>query len=182
MNYNNCSNNSQKMVTRNAYIDFCKFISMFVVTWEHFAQGFSHSVFPNFFGGHWFGIAFCMPLFFVCSGWFVDFGKIKKQSLMTLFKTKFIRLVIPAVSFYLVYCLLLFKIPNPYHALTFYWYLTCLFACHVVIAITAKFIPRVSSVFLVLVLVFIVPYSDFLKINFMLPFLLGGGNFETCYG
>lgn len=37
------------------------------------------------------------------------------------------------MSFYVVYCLLLLKIPNPYHALTLYWYLTCLFSCHVIL-------------------------------------------------
>ena len=147
---------------------------MFVVTWEHFAQGFSHSVFPNFFGGHWYGIAFCMPLFMVCSGWFTNFQKIKETSLLTYVSTRFNRLVIPALSFYLICCLILLAIPNPLHAITFFWYLTSLFVCQLIIAVVAKLVPNKVSLFIILPMIMLVPYTDFLKINFMFPFLLGG--------
>lgn len=175
--------NSQNLqISRNASIDLCKFMSMFVVTWEHFAQGFSHTTFPNFFGGHWFGIAFCMPLFMICSGWFTDFQKIKSVPIRSYAKKRFVRLVVPALSYYLVYSLCLYKVPNPYHAITLYWYLTSLFVCQLILAIAAKLVPNKVGLFLLLPLIVLIPYTDFLKVNFMLPFLLGGGIFTVSIG
>ena len=160
--------------SRNEYIDLCKFFAMFVVTWEHFAQGFSHESFPDFFGGVWYGIAFEMPLFMLCSGWFMNTHKIKSQPLKEYVKSRFSRLVLPGIAYYLVCCLLIWRIPNPYHAFVFYWYLTSLFVCQMIIAIASKFTSRTSTIILILSLVTLIPFTDFLKINFMLPFLLGG--------
>lgn len=163
-----------KQYSRDESIDLCKFIAMFVVTWEHFAQGFSHATFPDFFGGHWYGIAFCMPLFMVCSGWFTNFTKIRSIPLHTYVKARFVRLVVPAFSFYLIYCLVLLVIPNPYHAITFFWYLTSLFVCQVMVGIIVKYIPNNTNVFAIMPLLILIPFTDFLKINFMLPFVMGG--------
>ena len=55
---------------RIKYLDFCKFLAMFLVTWDHAAQVISNQTFNNVLWGRL--VTVHMPLFFIISGYLIN--------------------------------------------------------------------------------------------------------------
>jgi fucose 4-O-acetylase-like acetyltransferase len=123
---------------RLVYPDICKFVAIFIVTCSHCAQCISGEIWTNFLGGSVIDIAFTMPLFMLLSGWFLNLEKYRSANITKFIIAKFKRLMIPAMSWYIIYCLLTNNKPSFNEALLFYWYLTSLFICLCIIL----FFPR----------------------------------------
>lgn len=160
---------------RLAYPDFCKFVAIFIATWSHCTQCISGEVWNNFLGGTKIDIAFNMPLFMIMSGWFISPTKMRSLSARKFVVDKFLRLIVPAVVWYFICCLLSFNRPRIGGLISFYWYLTALFVCLCVIYVSIKLIHNIYlCAILSSILVVCCPYSDFVKINFMFPFIWTG--------
>lgn len=170
---------TNKVNERQSWPDFCKFFAMLMVTWGHMAQAISGELFCNLLGGGGKLVAFHMPLFFLISGYFINPEKLRSQRPVEFIKQKFQRLMIPAICWYLIYALFTFECPQPYQAVTFYWYLTCLFVCQIIIYLSVKWLDTKVACLLSIVLVLLCPGSHLVKINFMLPFLWAGYYLKT---
>lgn len=159
---------------RLAYIDICKSLAIFLVTWSHCAQCVSGMIWTNFLGGRQLDLAFTMPLFMLMSGWFIDLDKMRNSSVSSFVSSKFKRLIIPSIVWYFALLVLTFNLPDS-SIFSYYWYLDALFVCLCVIMMCSKLIKNnllcsvVSTIF-----VLVVPYSDYSHINFMMPFLWAG--------
>ena len=165
------------VMERNEYfvfIDFCKFVAAFVVTWSHCAQCVSGMIWTNFLGGHQLDIAFTMPLFMIISGWLMNLDKMREMSAKAFVGSKFRRLIIPSFVWFCILICLTFNKPD-LTIFTYYWYLDALFVCLCVIMICAKLFE--SDIVCCLIstgTILIIPYSDVAHINFMMPFLWVG--------
>ena len=116
-------------------------------------------------------VAVHMPLFFIISGYFIDLNKIRNCEIFPFLKDKFIHLIVPALSWTAIYCLLTLKTTF----LAFYWYLFSLFVSFIVIMAFCKVCKNNKLVILLssLIVIFL-PYSDVAHLNFMFPFLWVG--------
>ena len=121
-------------------------------------------------------MAFNMPLFMMMSGWFIDLETLQKTNSFNYIVNKFKRLILPAISWQVVYILVVSKaIPDPFSAAWLYWYLSALFLCLCIIMFSAKFIKNVwLCITLSTICVIILPFSNFVDINFMFPYLWAG--------
>lgn len=160
---------------RLTYPDICKFIAIFIVTCSHSAQAISGSKWTNFLGGTEIDIAFNMPLFMLMSGWFLNLDKLRSINTFIYLFSKFKRLIIPAISWYFIYCIFTINIPTISSVLYFYWYLKALFICLGIIIVSAKLIKNDTLCFLIsTIFVILCPHTNILKINFMFPYLWTG--------
>lgn len=159
---------------RLLYPDVVKFIAIFIVTWSHCAQRVAGATWTNLLGGAELDIAFNMPLFMIISGWFINPEKIRKTRVVDFVSSKFKRLLIPSIVWYLIHVAILLTIPDK-RILTYYWYLNALFISQCVILLFCKLSKNNTAVILSSTLVVLAcPYSDFCHVNFMFPFLWGG--------
>lgn len=160
--------------SRLVYPDICKFLAIFLVTWSHCAQCISGETWTNFLGGHQIDIAFNMPLFMIMSGWFLNPQKLRIYKFSEYVKSKFRRLIVPAFTWYALMQFLSFRFIG-FGIFTFYWYLSALFVCLVVIMLFCKFIKNnFLCCILSTIIVLITPGSSFCNINFMFPFIWCG--------
>ena len=101
--------------------------------------------------------------------------KIRSCAIFPFVKDKFIHLIVPALSWTAIYCLITLKTKGPLTFLTFYWYLFSLFVSFIVIMAFCKVCKNNKLVILLSTLVVIfLPYSDVANLNFMFPFLWVG--------
>ena len=162
------------MNERLKWPDFCKFLAMFLVTWDHASQVISGQIFNNLFGGGGFA-AVHMPLFFIISGYFINLEKMRATAVVPFVRKKFEHLMVPAIVWTCLYCLLTMTGKGPLTFLTFYWYLFSLFMSFAIIFAFCKFIKNNNMVLLLSVLtVLFMPYTDIANLNFMFPFLWVG--------
>lgn len=160
---------------RLIYPDACKFIAIFIVTCSHCAQCISGQIWTNFIGGTEIDIAFNMPLFMIISGWFINFDKLRSTNFINYIYSKFKRLILPAISWYLTYCLATIHLPNANEIFTSYWYLKALFICLSIIILFAKLIKNDTACATISsLLIILCPFSDTIHINFMFPFIWAG--------
>lgn len=170
---------------RLIFADFTKFFAMFVVTWGHCAQCLSGESYPWMFGRQGLSIAFHMPLFMMISGYFINPEKIECEKWGNYIQGKFFRLMVPAFMWYLLYCILTIHKPHPLGFVTFYWFLSSMFFSYIIVFVVCKLSFHISkptikntlyllSVFIVI----LIPYSSFLKVNFMYPMIWGGYFFK----
>ena len=160
------------MKQRLLYPDICKFLAIFLVTCSHCAQYVSGETWTNFFFGTHLDIAFNMPLFMLISGWFINLDKMRGRKPFEFIWSKFKRLMIPAFVWWSI--LFLFQKPQS-SPLSFYWYLTALFACMCIIYVFAKLIKNNTACMVLSTLfVLVCPRTNFVHLNFMIPFLWGG--------
>lgn len=160
---------------RLIYPDICKFIAIFIVTCSHSAQAISGRTWTNFIGGTEIDIAFNMPLFMLMSGWFINLDKLRSTNTFIYLFSKFKRLIIPAISWYFIYCIFTTNTPTITNTLSFYWYLKALFICLGIIIVSAKLIKNDTLCFLLsTIFVILCPYTNILNINFMFPYIWAG--------
>ncbi len=172
------------MTQRLLYPDICKFIAIFLVTWSHCAQCISGQTWPDFLFGRSIDIAFNMPLFMIISGWFINLESLRGTKGSTYLCKKARRLIIPALSWFIINILLINK--NIYLSgwgivwfikatFNYYWYLTALFSCLTIIFFAAKIIKNNKTAIIIsTIIVTICPFSEFANINFMFPFIWAG--------
>ena len=161
---------------RLVFADFTKLFAMFAVTWGHCAQSLSGQTFPGLFGKPGILIAFHMPLFMMISGYFIHPESIRKKSCPAYILEKFQRLAVPAMAWYVCFCLLTIQKPHLTGLYGFYWFLTSLFISQMLISIIVK-LNKGDHLLLYLCFVIIVvflPFSSFLHVNFMFPLMMGG--------
>ena len=165
-----------KMNERLAYPDICKFLAIFVVTCSHCAQVVSGKTWNNFVGGSEIDMAFNMPLFMIISGWFLDIDKMREVDIISYVVKKFRRLILPSLSWQFIYVLLFPAFVCDLFAVAwFYWYLSALFICLCIIMIFSKIIKNdLLCIIFSTLLVISFPFSSFVDINFMFPFLWSG--------
>ena len=162
------------MKQRVLYPDICKFIAIFLVTWSHCAQCISGELWSNFLGGRQIDIAFNMPLFMLISGWFINLDRIRSTKALEYISSKFKRLIVPSITWFLIHCILILHFPDK-SIFTYFWYLNALFACMCIIFLAAKLIKNDAlCCILSILLVLLMPYSDYSNINFMFPFIWAG--------
>lgn len=160
------------MKQRLLYPDICKCLAIFLVTCSHCAQYISGQNYTNFAGGTYLDIAFNMPLFMLISGWFINVDKIRETKVKDYVFSKAKRLLLPAVSWYAI--LLLVSHPTS-SVVSFYWYLTALFACLCIMMVFIKlFKNNTTCMLLSTAFVLLCPKMNFVHINFMFPFLWCG--------
>lgn len=160
---------------RLTYLDFCKFFAMLMVTWGHCAQSISGETFPCFLGGGGKLIAFHMPLFFIVSGYLMNTDKIRNKPFLKFIQEKSQRLIVPAVCWYLILSITSLHMPKLLGTVTFYWYLTALFICNIIIWFAVKCCKHRGAVATIAIaFVLLCPGMDFVNINFMMPFLWFG--------
>lgn len=160
---------------RLLFPDICKFVAIFIVTWSHFAQVISGETWTNFWGGYQLDIAFNMPLFMILSGWFIYPSRLRDINIKSYVIKKFKRLIVPAISWFLLLSLITLTRPSWFSMLTFYWYLTALFVGICIILIGCKLFKSTTVCCIVtIIFVLFLPSSSFSKINFLFPFLWAG--------
>ena len=149
---------------------------MFIVTWGHCAQCVSGNIYPELFGKPGVLIAFHMPLFMMISGYFVNPSRIRQKKWNTFVSDKFLRLMIPSVTWYAFYCIIFSCVPSLMGALYHYWFLSSLFFSLVIVCLVVKINKDDNPLlYLISTLVIVVfPGSSFLHINFMYPLIISG--------
>lgn len=168
--------NNQSGSERLVYPDICKLIAIFLVTWGHCAQALSGLSFPPILGVPGLLIPIHMPLFMLMSGFFINPQKIQKLAFKDFITPKITRLLVPSLVWYLLVCLIALELPSFEGGGNYYWYLNALFICQILIFVTIKLFVNnlplgcILSIFIVLFF----PYSSYLKVNFMYPFLWAG--------
>lgn len=167
---------------RIPYLDFLKFFAIASVLLGHSVEQITGNDFWD--NPIWsFIYTYHMPLFMLLCGYF--FGSSLKLPLGELAKKKFVQLVIPSISaFIIMYAFVALTGFNPCPELMDFswfgffnavWFLKCVFFCYLIGYITIKLLRSLWAAALVsVILVNILPFGDVDNVNFMLPmFWLG---------
>lgn len=160
---------------RIAYLDFIKVLAMFIVTIGHCAQALSLQTFPDKLIPNDFFVTIHMPLFMIASGFVLNFDKIRDTLTKDYIYNKFTRLIIPFISWFLIYSIVTINIPSFNSFFYTYWYLLALFFSLVIIKFFSSFIKsNLLLIITTLLFVLIIPITRISHINFMFPFLIYG--------
>ena len=179
------------MGKRIEYIDHLKFFAIFCVLLGHSTEQISGDLFWD----HpvWsFIYSFHMPLFIFISGLF--FRSSLKKNYLQVLKQRFIQLIVPSITAFLVGIAILHLFQMESIAdlcewsfngfLNSVWFLKCLFLCIAVMWPLCKLSPNdLWAAGIALGLSLFLPYADVVNFNFMLPmFALGmlcGNHMDT---
>lgn len=173
MSINPNSSNSQNK--RIEYLDFCKVLAIFLVTVAHCAQRISGIHFPELLLSKDSFISINMPIFMIASGFVMNVDKMRKTNTKDYLLSKFIRLIIPMTSWYVVLCLVSCQPPQLNLYWEIYWYLGALFVCLTTVKILADYISNNVYVCVIsIVLLSFVPLILLERSCFMIPFLWTG--------
>lgn len=157
------------------YIDFAKVFAMLIVTIGHCAQSLSGSIFPELIITKDLFISIHMPIFMIASGFVLNIKKLRTEQFSHYFASKFKRLIIPLIIWYVIYCILAIKIPSIYNMFVTYWYLYALFMSLLTIKILTMFISNDNIVIITGVcVVLLLPFTDYAHLNYMFPFIIVG--------
>ena len=80
---------------RLVFIDTCKVLAMFMVTWAHCAQQISGNIFPQLLLSKDVFISINMPIFMLASGFVMNIQKIRDTSFKVFLISKSCRLLLP---------------------------------------------------------------------------------------
>ena len=134
-----------------AYLDIAKCVAIFFVLWGHaITQLMSHDVTENRL--YMLIYAFHMPLFMTMSGFFANSSM--KISLIELFKKKFKQLIIPALSFGVLWYMhgvivgaKMLSLKSFVHLeAEAYWFLKSLFFAYLIAYVTHRFTAKWGGV------------------------------------
>lgn len=167
---------------RVPYLDFLKFFAIASVFLGHSVEQITGNDFWD--NPIWsFIYTYHMPLFMLLCGYF--FGSSLKLPFGELFRKKFVQLIIPSVTAFLImYAFVTLTGYNPYPEvmdlskwgfLNAVWFLKSVFFCYLIGYISLKLLRRFWAAALIsVVLLNIIPYGNIDNVNFMLPmFWLG---------
>ena len=144
--------------SRFDYIDLCKVLAMFLVTWAHCAQQISGRSFPNMLLTKDVFISINMPIFMIASGFVVNLDKMKRGTVRDYLISKFCRLILPMTTWYLILSVTIF--PRHIGYWDAYWYLSALFVCLVIIKLLLCIFSTPQKIMIVSTLILtIIPLS-----------------------
>lgn len=173
---------------RITYLDIAKCVAIFLVLWGHaITQLMNHEITDNRL--YMLIYAFHMPLFMTMSGFFASSSM--KMSLTELFKKKFKQLIIPALSFGVIWYIhdvivgaRMLSLKSFVHLeAEAYWFLKSLFFAYLIAYITRRFTAKwgggVKRAFVPLIVCLIFLFAQrynvtFFKMGSMLPFFYLG--------
>ena len=138
------------MKQRIIYIDLCKVLAIFLVTFAHCSQQISGEQFPNLLLSKDSFISINMAIFMICSGFVMNVEKIKAASTKGYLLAKAQRLLLPMVGWYLVMCAVLFTAPRFTICWSIYFPVVC---------------------FLSILVLTLMPMISFERSCYMIPFL-----------
>lgn len=135
---------------RITYLDITKCVAIFFVLWGHaIGQLMNHEVTDNRL--YMFFYAFHMPLFMTMSGFFA--GSSMKMSFIELFKKKFKQLIIPALTFGVIWYIhdvivgaRMLSLKSFVHLeAEDYWFLKSLFFAYLIAYVTHRFTAKLGG-------------------------------------
>ena len=168
---------SQSTKTRIPYLDLLKFFAIACVILGHSVEQTTGNDFWT--NPIWqFIYSYHMPLFMLLCGYF--FSSSLKLKLSTLLKKKFIQLLLPAITGYIISVLfVLITDYNPCPELInlnlkgfidAFWFLKCVFLCYVIAYLALKLLKdNILAAIMTSILFSILPYGDTVSVNFLLP-------------
>ncbi len=168
--------------TRIPYLDFLKFVAIASVLLGHSVEQTTGNDFWE--NPIWsFIYAYHMPLFMLLCGYF--FGSSLKLSFVKLVQKKFVQLIIPSISAWVImYLFVTLTGFNPYpeivdlSALGFMnavWFLKCVFFCYLIGWVFIKALRNVwVAAFTSIVLTHLIPICSIDSVNFLLPMFWAG--------
>ena len=143
---------------RLLYIDLIKFVAIFCVIWGHCIQYLSNDI--NFLENIVFKFiySFHMPLFMAISGFF--FNSCLKLSFLQLIKKKFYQLILPCISWSLIYTIIQLDLNSlAIRVINDFWYLKSLFICYIIGYTSVKIFKKEWIAYLIsIILVICTPY------------------------
>ncbi len=160
---------------RLAYLDFCKVLAIYLVTFAHCAQQLCGEKFPHLLVSKDSFISINMAIFMIASGFVLNMEKIKATPTKEYILQKACRLLIPMAVWYLVICLVTFSVPQFNAFWSLYWYLGSLFVCLTLIKLLLNVFSNVKLVCVLSVLILMcIPMISFERSFYMIPFLWVG--------
>ncbi len=170
-----------KLDTRLDYIDICKVVAIYIVTFTHCAQQLSGEKFPNLLISKDSFISINMAIFMIASGFVINIEKMKATSTKDYILSKAYRLLLPMTSWFVVMCIVTFSCHTFATYWSLYWYLGSLFFCLSIIKILLNYISNILLVcILSILLTSFVPMIFFERICYMMPFLWVGYGLRHC--
>lgn len=162
--------------SRILWIDGLKFIAILLVVWGHVLPRMGWYVGESeYCGMHGFIYSFHMPLFMTLSG-FVSYKLVEGKIDI---RRKFLQLIVPCITLFVICAILRFK-EN-------FWYLKSLFLCYLIWGFFLKIQCKYKSVLLIVACLILfpalwhVPIIGYCKLDFMLPFFGFGLLFRHYY-
>ena len=154
-----------KSSKRILWIDGLKFFAILLVVWGHVLSRMGWYVGESVYTGmHGFIYSFHMPLFMTLSG-FVSYKIVEGKMDIT---RKFMQLIVPCISLFIICTILRFN-EN-------FWYLKSLFLCYLIWGCFFKFQSKYRGILLLIVCFFLfpaiwrIPFIGYCKLDLMLPF------------
>lgn len=163
----------QVIKRRLSYIDVSKVLAMFLVTWAHCAQQLSGNLFPVLLISKDSFISFNMAIFMIASGYVMNISKMRGTLLVEFTCSKIIRLLVPMVTWLLIWSLIIY--PKHLDYWFAYWYLSSLFICLLTIKILTRFFSSDWAICITsIICLSLIPLHSFERICYMIPFLWVG--------
>jgi hypothetical protein len=160
---------------RLEYMDLCKIMAIYMVTFAHCAQQLSGETFPNLLISKDSFISINMAIFMIISGFFINMDKMRTVRTKDYVVSKAKRLLFPMIGWYAVMCFVLFLEPSFTYCWTIYWYLGSLFVCSSLIKLLTHVTSNTKAVCLMSVLLLMLaPTIIFERCCYMIPFLWVG--------
>lgn len=158
---------------REDYIDICKVIAMFFVTWAHCAQQISGMMFPKLLLSKDSFISFNMAMFMIASGLVMNISKMHTTFFVNYFCSKVLRLLLPMTVWYLLLTIAIY--PKRLDYWDAFWYLSAMFICLITIKMFAQVITSTCIIcFSSILFLSIIPFPMFERSCYMIPFLWVG--------
>lgn len=170
---------------RIKYIDFAKFIAILLVCIGHACKMFDDAASREIYR---FIYSFHMPLFMLLSGMFV--GRAINMNCGAFLTKKSVKLLVPALVTTIVACAE-YSVLNKGLSLSFYatellggmWFLKCLFINYLVCYAFSKMTKSFwNMAVLSCIFVFIIPFGDFMRINYFYLCFVAGMIVKQYYG
>jgi len=174
------------MKKRIKYLDLIKFFAIYCVILGHLIQYIGADPWHN---PIWMLIySFHVPLFMIMSGYF--FSSSVKLSFRNFIKKKAVQLVLPALTWYIILCILnscinfiinkeLILKYDLHGLLNSFWFLKSLFCCYVIAYLSLKLIKNeLLACLLSCIVLCLIPFGNFAATNFLLPFFWIGFFFQ----
>ena len=163
------------MKKRLEYMDLCKVVAIYLVTFAHCAQQLCGEKFPNLLVTNDSFISINMAIFMIASGFFLNIDKMKATATKDYIWSKVQRLLFPMIGWYLVMCIVLFSVPKFSICWSIYWYLGSLFVCLTLIKLLTNIFSNILLVCIMSIIILtLIPMISFERSCYMIPFLWVG--------
>lgn len=176
--------NGKPKKQRIAYLDLTKLVAIVLVVWGHILARLDVPFAVSRDMVEWI-YSFHMPLFMMMSGMFVTSSL--RLGFWDLVGKKFKQLIVPVITCTLISIAYFIVVRGGCDYRTELignsWFLKTLFVCYLIfwivkkLPLTAK-IPDYVRYPLACLVLFLVPHAYSMQVNWLFPFMVGGGNIE----